>query len=383
MLSSHLPGRLAIVSGACGLALLASGCSSVSSLVSGDKIDYRSSGAKTVSLEVPPDLSQLSGQGRYAYANTGPVSASALSQQAQGTDAAGAQSSAVAPTALGGVTLERDGQTRWLSVAMPPEQVWPLVRDFWVENGFELPVERAQSGEMETNWNENRAKLKEDGLRNLVGRVIDNLYDTGERDQFVTRLERSPKGTDIYVAHKGMIEVYTDTRKEQTTWRARPSDPMLEAKMLSRLMVKLGASKEAAQEATATAPSAAATTTPSARVLSDGVTVTVNGGFDQAWRRVGLALDRGGFTVEDRDRSSGVYEVRLAAVSDPSDKPGLFSRMFNWFGSKPSTDTLTRYRLKVATQGGSSTVTVLDSSNNPAATQGGRDVAKQLAINLD
>ncbi len=377
---SSSPGRLAIVSGACALSLLAAGCSSVSSALSSDKVDYRSSGAKTVSLEVPPDLSQLSGQGRYAYASTGPVSASTFGQQAANDTAA---SSAVAPASLGGVSLERDGQTRWLSVNQTPEQLWPLVRDFWAENGFELTVDQAQSGQMETNWNENRARLKEDGLRNLVGRVFENLYDTGERDKFFTRLERSGKGTDIYIAHRGLTEEYVDAnRKEQTTWKARPSDPELEARMLSRLMIKLGASKEAAAAAVANSQTPAATQPTAARVLADGVTVAVGGDFDQAWRRVGLALDRGGFTVEDRDRSGGTYEVRLASIGD-TNKPGLLSRMTGWFSSKPEADTLTRYRLKVASQGGSSTVTVLGSDNKPATTDGGRGVAKQLSINLE
>ncbi|RZL10851.1 MAG: outer membrane protein assembly factor BamC [Rubrivivax sp.] len=379
MLISSSPGRLAIVSGACALTLLAAGCSSVSSVLSNDKVDYRTSGAKTVSLEVPPDLSQLSGQGRYAYASTGPVSASTFGQQTQADSAA---STAVAPASLGGVTLQRDGQTRWLSVGQTPEQIWPLVRDFWVENGFELTVDQAQTGQMETNWNENRAKLKEDGLRNLVGRVFENLYDTGERDKFFTRIERSSKGTDIYIAHRGLTEEYVDAnRKEQTTWKARPSDPELEARMLSRLMVKLGASKEAAATASANSQSTVAAQ-PAARVLADGVTVDVGGDFDQAWRRVGLALDRGGFTVEDRDRSSGTYEVRLASTVD-ANKPGLLTRMTGWFSSKPERDTLTRYRLKVASQGASSTVTVLGSDNKPAATEGGRGVAKQLSINLE
>lgn len=377
MLLSPSPARLALMSSACALSLLAAGCSSVSNALSGDKVDYRTSGAKTVSLEVPPDLSQLSGQGRYAYASTGPVSASSFGQQAQADSAA---STAVAPASLGGVTLERDGQTRWLSVNQSPEQIWPLVRDFWVENGFELTVDQAQSGQMETNWNENRAKLKEDGLRNLAGRIFENLYDTGERDKFLTRIERSSKGTEIYIAHRGLIEEYVDAnRKEQTTWKARPSDPELEARMLSRLMVKLGASKEAAAAAVNTQPTAQPT---AARVLADGVTVAVAGDFDQAWRRVGLALDRGGFTVEDRDRTGGTYEVRLASPTDAS-KPGLFSRMTGWFSSKPEKDTLTRYRLKVASQGSSSTVTVLGTDNKPATTEGGRGVAKQLSINLE
>jgi outer membrane protein assembly factor BamC len=380
MLTANAPGRLALIASACALSLLASGCSSISNLVSGDKIDYRSSGSKSVNLEVPPDLSQLTGQGRFTQSATGPVSANAYSQQAQNTNATVATS--VAANTLGNVTLQRDGQVRWLSVAAAPEQIYPLVREFWLDNGFELPVDQAKTGLMETNWSENRAKLPQDGVRNLIGKVLDSLYDTGERDQFRTRIERTAKGTDIYVSHRGLIEVYTDNnKKEQTTWKARPADTGLEAEMLQRLMVKLGAPKDNAK-ATVTATNAPAA--PRSRVLADGLTVAFAGDYDQAWRRVGLALDRGGFTVEDRDRSKGVYEVRLASPGNPDGaKPGLFEKLGNLFGSKGSADTITRYRLVVQANNGEATVGVQTAAGQAASTAGGRDVAKQLNTNLE
>lgn len=379
----HISARQTLVASACVLSALATGCSTVSNALSNDKVDYRTSGAKTVNLEVPPDLSQLSGQGRYALSSPGTVSATTFAQQ-QGQSPTAATAPAVVPGTIGGVTLQRDGQVRWLTVDQPPEQVYNLVRDFWSENGFELTTDQPQTGLMETNWSENRAKLQQDGLRNLVGKVLDNLYDTGERDQYRTRIERSAKGSEIYIGHRGLIEEYTDSRKEQTRWKTRPSDPALEAEMLSRLMVKLGTPKETAKATLASSEQGAAGTAASrsSRLTTDGLGVAFNGDFDQAWRRVGLALDRGGFTVEDRDRSAGIYEVRLASVK-PEDKPGLFSRMTGWFSSKPATDTITRYRLKVGSQGGAASVTVLGSDGKAINTEGAKEVAKQLANNLE
>lgn len=382
MPTSHVSGRLAILSSACALVAMTAGCSSVSNLVNGDKLDYRNSGSKSVSLEVPPDLTQLSGQGRYALSSPGTVSATNFNQNQQANNAN--QPVTVAAKSVGGVTLERDGQVRWLSVDQPPEQIWQSVRDFWLDNGFELTVDQAKSGELETAWNENRAKLNQDGLRNLMGKVLDNLYDTGERDQFRTRVERTARGSEIYISHRGLQEVFTDSKKEQTTWKVRPSDPDLEAVMLSRLMVKLGATKEAAQAVAASGgKTAAATVAPRARLQADGLSVAMTGDFEQAWRRVGLALDRGGFTVEDRDRSKGVYEVRLASSQD-TNKPGLMDKVFGWFGSgKATTDTLTRYRLQLAPQGADTTVSVQTSDGKPADSSSGREVAKLLSSNLE
>jgi outer membrane protein assembly factor BamC len=379
MLTVKNPGRLALIASACALSLL-QGCSTVGDLVAGDKVDYRSSGTKTVNLEVPPDLTQLSGQARYTQSPTGAVSASAYTQAQAGATVGSTEQVA---QAAAGVTLERDGQTRWLKVNLTPEQVWPLLREFWQDNGFELTVDQAAAGLMETDWKENRVAVKGGGLRDLVGRVFDSLYDSGERDQYRTRVERTAKGTEIYISHRGMIELYTDAKKESTTWKARPSSRELEAEMLSRLVTKLGAPKDKAAETKAAATSAAPTpATLRTRVVDNGLGVAFaadNG--DQAWRRLGLALDRGGFTVEDRDRTKGFYEVRLAGKG-PQDKPGLFDRIGGWFSSKPA-DTVSRYRLQLATSDREARVTVLSGEGKPLNNDNAREVVRQLSTNLE
>lgn len=378
--------RPALIATACALSVLTTGCSSISDLVAGDKADYRTAGKKSVVLDIPPDLSQLTGQGRFTQAGTGPVSASAYAQQqaqAQGQNAQGAGS--VANNRMGNISLEREGQTRWVLVAnQTPEQVWPQVREFWTDLGFELPVDQSTTGLMETNWKENRAQLNQGGLRELVGKVFENLYDTGERDLFRTRVERTAKGTEIYISHRGLIEVYTDSKKESTTWKARPSNPNLEAEMMTRLMAKLGAPKDGAKAASAAQQPAAnpATAAPRARVVDGGLAVAFNADYDQAWRRVGLALDRGGFTVEDRDRSKGFYEVRLA-TSTEADKPGLLDRMQGWFSSKPAPDNITRHRLQISAINGDAKVSVLNSEGKAVSTPSALEVARLLSSNLE
>ena len=130
---------------------------------------------------------------------------------------------------------------RWLVSSRTPEQLWPQLRTFWEERGFTLEVDDAAAGVMETDWNENRAKLPADVVRNTIGRLLGNLYDTGERDRFRTRVERTAAGSEIYVSHRGAEEVLIGERRESTAWRARPNDPELEAEVLARLMVALGA----------------------------------------------------------------------------------------------------------------------------------------------
>jgi outer membrane protein assembly factor BamC len=362
------------------------GCSSVENILAGDKIDYRSSsGTRPAGLEVPPDLTQLSKDTRYQPPN-GAVSASTYQAPATTAAAAAAPTTVpvVAPQTVGDFKIERVGNERWLSTTVSPELLYPQVRAFWKDSGFNLVQDRPETGVVETDWAENRAKLPNDIIRSTIGKLIDSAYSTGELDKFTTRIERTATGSDVFITHRGMAEVYVGDRKDATVWQPRPPDPQLEAVFLSRLMVKLGAKEEVAKS-TVAAASAAASTPPRARLVvgSPAPTLQLDDGFDRAWRRVGIALDRSGFTVEDRDRGQGLYFVRYV---DPAtvgrEEPGFFSKMFG-FGKKKGDDTgLAKYRVKVSSEGQTSTVAVLDSQGRPEASENSRRIASLLLEDL-
>jgi outer membrane protein assembly factor BamC len=340
-----------------GSAVLALSACSV--IATDNKVDYKSA-VTTSSLEIPPDLTQLARDSRYSVPGA-PVSANALQATAIATKAP-----VVAAQAFGDVSVERTGNQRWLAVKRSPDQLWEPVRDFWKESGFVLVQEQANLGIMETDWAENRAKLPQDFIRESLGKVLDSLYSTGERDKFRTRLERAPDGsTEIYITHRGMTEVYTSASKDQTTWQTRPADPELEAEFLRRLMVKLGTPKEQAQTALATAAVAAP---PKARLVAQGSApnntqlIEMDEDFDHAWRRVGLSLDRSGFTVEDRDRTSGLYYVRYVDPKTAAAEPGFFSKLF---GSSSVTAAPAKYRIAVRSTAAKTAVSVLDATGMP------------------
>lgn len=340
------------------------------------RIEYKSA-TKGPSLDVPPDLVRPSVDSRYAIPDRGARTASAYASTQATERAAAGTPSAVLPK-VPGAHIERDGSQRWLVVDLPPEKVWAVLRDFWQESGFVVKTESPETGIMETDWAENRAKLPQDFIRETIGRAFKNLYSTGERDKFRTRLESAGGKTEVFISHRGMIEVYTSTARENTAWQPRPSDPELEAEFLRRLMLKFSPA-----EASTTA-TAAASTAERARLAGSGATQTLEvlEGFDRAWRRVGLALDRGGFTVEDRDRAQGLYFVRYI---DPeveggrvAEKPGFFARLFG--SSKARADASQKFRIRVEGSGEQSRVSVLGGDGKPVADVDQRTAGRILAL---
>ena len=324
------------------------------------KIEYKSAG-KAPSLEVPPDLTQITRDDRYLVPDTGARgSATYSAYSADRSGASQSQNSAVLP-AVDNVRIERAGNQRWLVVALPPDKLWGTIKDFWQETGFIVNVERPEAGVIETNWAENRAKIPSDIIRNTLGRILDSLYSSGEMDKFRTRLEpgATPGTTDIFISHRGMEEVYTSSAKDETRWQPRAADPELEAEMLRRLMVRLGTEEKRADVAIAQAKAEPKAKLANSDDGSGGVEVQER--FDRAWRRVGLALDRVGFTVEDRDRTKGLYFVRYV---DPhldarKEEKGFLSKLAFWKSSEVDLDNKVRYRIFVRDNGGSSTVQIL------------------------
>lgn len=326
------------------------------------KIDYKSTN-KLPSLEIPPDLTQLSKDERFSVPDRGGKGSATFSAYAQdraSVNTPGAQESAVLPK-VEVARIERSGSQRWLVVRMSNDKVWENLKDFWQETGFIIKVERPEAGVMETDWAENRAKLPDDFLRRSLGKVLDSLYSTGERDKFRTRLEPgSEAGTvEVYISHRAMEEVYTSTAKDDTRWQPKAADPELEAEMLRRFMVRLGTEEQKAAQALAT-PKAA----EQAKIVRTATSaqLELQDRFDRAWRRVGLALDRVGFMVEDRDRAKGIYFVRyIDSDADAKKKdPGMLSKLAFWRDSKDNSADKTRYRVYIKDMNGLSIVQVLN-----------------------
>lgn len=382
------PMRLPLrsVSVAVALALGLAGCQSLTDLVGGDKVDYRGAAKSGKSLEVPPDLTQLSVDNRYQpSAIRGAVSASDFAAAASAPVAGALSTNTVAPNAVGETRIERLGSQRYLYVPMTPEQVWPQLQAFWQERTLALTVDKPETGVMETEWAENRAKLPTDIVRRTIGKVFDGMFSTNTLDKFRVRVERSPSGagSEIYVTQSGLEEFFGGPQKDQSVWQPRPRDYQLENEILSLIMLKLGVKPEQAKAVVAAAASAPATALR-ARAIEGrpAATVQVDDGFDRAWRRVGLALDRSGFTVEDRDRAQGLYFVRYVdPASAGREEPGFLSR---WFGGdkKKADNALVRYRVSVKGEGETTEVSVLNASGAPENGEAGQRIVRFLVEEL-
>lgn len=388
---------------------LVAGCSSPSPT----QIDYKSdSKSKQASLAVPPNLLDETADQRSLPPEGGETSASALAR----VQKTAPSETAVMPP-VQGMHIQRDGTESWLVIDnRTPDQVWPRIRRFWQEQGFLLVVDQRDKHVLETDWNETRPQINLGLIRNTISKAMGNAYVAAERNKFRTRLESAPNGgTYVFISQKGMREALEGLNNDTTTWVPKPNDPALELEYLKRLMAGLAvadargdaagpvAADIAPVAASATAgakggkPNAdeAAIAARNAQFVAQGqgtaesaatngqytsTEVTLNESYEQAWARVGLALDRSNFTVDDRDRTKGLFQIRYVDPQDKSsDEQGFWSQVFHGRKEKVAKQYLVNVKAVTENQ---TRVAVVDDKGNVESSRPAKEIMSMLVDQL-
>ena len=378
--------------GASAVIMSLNGCSWYHNMITPEKINYQAA-KENPALDVPPDLTTPVADTHFQVPNSSSENGTTYSAYSAAHDSK--NTAATVPAATGTCTgaivlpvpahikFERAGSERWLTVDEAPEQIWPLLKQFWQENGFGISQSDPATGIMQTEWVENRVTVPRTAADSADKQASGSVAAV-ERDAYRTRLERSPNNpnqTEIYISHRGMTETANGGDKQPAVWRLSPPDPALEGEMLTRLMVRLGKNQAEAntQSTQHTEPDRA-----TINQNSDGMPILVdNELFDAAWPRVGVALDRTGFTVLSSDRTKGIYSVQY---TDPSKNPeavkkeGLLSKLAFW----ENRDENLKYQIELAENSAatSTNVRVLDSKGKPASAKTADQILKPLLEQL-
>lgn len=373
MLKLH--SKFRVLTLAAGATLLLAGCNTVQDLLSQDQVDYKST-VRGDPLSLPPDLSdtQISSP---QYSITGGTASALVYNEAQ-ERAASNQGLNVLPE-VAGMKVMRSGDTRWLQINADPNQVYPRLISFWNNEGFTINRDNPQAGIIETDWAENRAKIPGNFLRRALGSIIDMVSDSGERERFTTRLERQGNITEIYINHQRMVETAMDRDATTFRWLPAEEDPGLNAVMLSRLMVYLGAEEERARNAVREAQvvGAAPQTSQQLTAIEGQTALSSPLSADDTWRRVGTALNSAGFTIDQSNLSDGTYVVRYLDT-DTGEKRQAGNFLSRLWGDDGNITPLP-YTVRITPQAGGSVIAVYNRDGQPENTNTGARILRVIA----
>lgn len=366
-----MPVRLTRVLAASYLTFGLLGCSalpSVDDVLPDRKVEYKKQKQAEVNLEIPPDLTKSSIDDQLVVPDISPAGTASYSDYSSERKNVGRSvaSREVLPE-IEQVTVLRDQDQRWLLVQAPVDDVWFKVVSFWQESGILLTEQDPTVGVMRTDWIENRADIKSDAITGFIRKAFDGLYAAGTRDQYRVRLEagEQPGTTEVFLTHRGMEEKFltgTTNEEEQSVWTPTGTDHELEAEMMRRMMLYFGVNEKRAGRELARKDKAKSR---SQLIRGRGQpSLRIDEGFSRAWRLTGMALDRGGFAVEDRDRAKGIYFVRYDDPMKDQEEPGILSKLTFWSGDD-QIEKETQYQVKLRAGEKITEVVVLNSKGAP------------------
>jgi len=332
--------------------ILLSGCKSLGNLAEGDKINYKHGLSSTSVLELPPQVNKQDVDAPYIAPDAQTFSQFVQQRAANNNQ----QVLSTVPQAK----IERDGQRRWLVINQTPQEVWPKLEQFWNDLGFKLETNSPQTGVMETNWVENKKNAPNDMIRQLFSKIIDFAFSSDKKDRFKTRIEVNNGATEIYVTHQGIEEQFDDKTKDTTKWYGRNSEPEVEAEILRRMMLTLGLNKQQANYLSEEYKKV----NPATPIKPENLTqISLPTTQDNAWRSVGIALDRAGFMIESKDLQELNYKVRYLDPSQFNQQPGFWARLTQ--GKKIEELRKSKiHTIKIISQSQTSKIIVLDSNGN-------------------
>ena len=290
------------------------GCTSdtvVDDLLAGRQVDYKQSPEDTQKLlQYPPDL----------IASNSNIKGTVSLTQYTIDSIPNLEEKEIAVQNAVNVVYRRDGATRWVQVDLDANNLWPLLRLFWEDElGFAISRDEPDLGIMETDWLDlRRAATDAPGLRAYLDQFIGLVRDSGERDKFVTRLERNDNGgTDVWVSHRRLIAQF-DRTGSFSGYESGPHDPALEIEMLKRIMLHLGKSSDEKSDQITLDQ-----TTEINEQIAEVETrenndpyefweadLIVKKPFLESWQLVQIGLNRGDFTIEDRDYQEGAIYIQ-------------------------------------------------------------------------
>jgi outer membrane protein assembly factor BamC len=277
-------------------------------------------------LELPPDLSKLEAESEFEL----PVGFSGPEPTAKDEVPVLAR--------VESLRLEGSGDLYWLSVEEPVDNLYQLIKNFWLSEGYRLMLDEPVIGIMQTEW-----VLTEQGANDEGASWFENVFAsddlTASQDQYRTRIELDQTGnaSRIYIAHRGTEYIYVveggGNKQQQADtgdneWRFRQPEPELEVEMLSRLMIFLGLQKAEVEQQVANARLFSPRASKHIDTSEQSPFLIVKDPYQIAWNRVYHQLERMNFEIAAVDRKNLLGEGAItinAQVTEGKEDQGVFS----------------------------------------------------------
>lgn len=209
------------------------------------------------------------------------------------------------------VIVQSMNEKSWAVVDASVSQVWPRVRQYWLEKDIELALENPANGLLETNWFIN-------GDNSDTQEKIRVVVEPGFQDE-------SAEVSLIQISVPQNSEV-----SERVNWPQESMDPDYASEVLNEISVYLANEMRNYQASTVSFLAGNMPSAGKATMLSEGGInmLHLRSDFDRSWAAVGRAIERAGIEIIEENIGEGLFSVAYGET-DVIEEPGLMQRILS------------------------------------------------------
>ena len=215
------------------------------------------------------------------------------------------------------MALLNNADEKWLSVQGTTFTIWPKLREFWLAKGFEMDLDDAELGVLETQFREIS---------------VDGVVTHREKFKVFSEEGGTPGNLILFLSSESQeIIILSDGNSE---WIGQESNEEQVKEVISELNVHFYGESTAASTSSSGSDQTFIPESPVARaeILNAGEGkeyLTIPDEFSRAWRNIEGAISESGMYIEDKDIEKGIYFVIYYAAPD-EEKKSLIDKLKFW-----------------------------------------------------
>lgn len=210
------------------------------------------------------------------------------------------------------VVIQSMNESSWVVVDASVSQVWPRVRQYWLENDIELAQEDPVSGLLDTNWF-----------------IQDGNTETQEKFRLLVEPGFQDESAEVSLIHISVPQ--DEALSERVTWPNQSMDVVYATEILGEISIYLANEMRNYQASTVSFLAGNTSNEGRATILTeDGLNMLhLRADYERSWAAVGRALERAEIEIVEEDVDAGFFSVIYGETLEEEDEPGFIGRLMS------------------------------------------------------
>lgn len=229
------------------------------------------------------------------------------------------------------VVIQSLAEDSWIAIDASVSQVWPRVRQYWLENGIELALENPANGLLDTSW---YVRSGNDETQEKFRLLVEPGFQDDSAEVSLIHVS-VPQGEQVY---------------DEVNWPEQSMDADYAYEILTEISFYLANEIRNYQASTVSFLAGNVSSEGRASIRTeDGIDMLhLKADYERSWAAVGRALERANIEIIEENLDDGFFSV-IYNQDQEVEEPGFIGRLVSSVGRQQKLPQLSVFLLPSAT----------------------------------